>query len=170
MPYRRVEPAEALEAKYPEWLVFVLTADESGRADIMPAGWCMSCGQEPPLLAVALKEGRHTLELIRRTGEFNLAWAAPGQHDLITATGTCSGREVDKFARYRLTALPAAVNRAPLLDGCAVTFECRLRYDHPSGDHRLIVGEIVAAHLPEPRRANAVNFGGWYAAARPEGQ
>lgn len=162
---KQVSPQVALDGKYPEWLIFVITGDPDGPDDIMPAGWCMLCSGEPLMMAVGLGRQRHTLELIRKTGEFNLAWAGPGQHEMVTFTGTRSGRDTDKIAALGLTVLPAAVNRAPLIEGCARTVECKLRHEYPSGDHVIVVGEVVAAHVADPPLANLVNFGGWYSVA-----
>jgi len=162
MPQRPIDPAEALNHKFPEWLIFVVTHDPDGHDDIMPAGWCMQCAERPLMFAVGLKPVRHSLELIRKTGEFNLAWAGEGQHELITFTGTRSGREVDKLAEAGVGTSPAAVNQAPLIEGTALTFECKFRHEYPTGDHLIVVGEVVAAHVSEPAVRNIVNFGGRY--------
>ena len=162
MPLRPVDPSEAVNHKFPEWLIFLTTHDPDGPDDIMPVGWCMQCAEQPIMFAVGLKPVRHSLELIRKTGEFNLLWAGEGQHDLITFTGTRSGREVDKLAEAGVETYPGKVNQAPLIAGTALAFECRFRHEYPTGDHLIVVGEVVAAHLSEPAVRSIVNFGGRY--------
>lgn len=166
--YRSIPPAEALNHKYPEWLMFVVTRSPTGAVDIMTAGWAMSCSAEPIMFAVAIGPGKHTAGLIEASGEFNLCWAAEGHHEMVTFCGTRSGREVDKVAALGLRAVPASVNAAPLIEGCSLAVECRLRHVYPSGDHQLYLGEAVAAHLAEPAARTMVNFGGYYAAALPD--
>jgi flavin reductase (DIM6/NTAB) family NADH-FMN oxidoreductase RutF len=163
----QVPPQEALEHKFPERLVFVVTHDPDGLDDIMPAGWCMSCSAHPPMLAVALGPLRHTRELIERTGEFVIAFAAEGQVEAVTYTGAHSGRHVDKFAALGLTTRPGVATSVPLVEGCALAFECRRTASVECGDHVVYFGEIIAAHRSDPPLANLVNFGGWYSPALP---
>ncbi|MCC7492160.1 MAG: flavin reductase family protein [Fimbriimonadaceae bacterium] len=165
--FKQVPAAEALAGKYPEWLVFVTAANPDGPPNFMPAGWCMVCSSEPPMLAVALGHGRHTAALVQRTGEFAINFCGEGQHDLITRSGTVSGRDVNKLEVLRVATAPGKLGFAPLISGCARAFECKLRHVYPSGDHNIFVGEVVAAHIAEPAVSNLVNFGGWYSAATP---
>jgi flavin reductase (DIM6/NTAB) family NADH-FMN oxidoreductase RutF len=164
---KQVPVAEALDHKFPEWLVFVVTHDPAGRDDLMPAGWAMCCSAQPPMLAVALGAGRHSLALIQRTREFGIGFAGPEQVQTLTFSGSCSGRDVDKFAALGLATQPGAVTSVPLLVGCTLFFECRLAGALPAGDHVVVTGEIAAAHRADPPLANLVNFGGWYSPAGP---
>lgn len=166
--FRAIPPAEALNHKMPEWLLFVVTRSPQGAVDIMTAGWAMSCSAEPLMFAVAIGPSKHTATLIEASGEFNLCWAAEGYHDMVTFCGTRSGREIDKIAELKLATAPATVNTAPLIEGCTLAVECQLREVYPSGDHRLYLGEVVAAHLADSPARTMVNFGGYYAAALPD--
>ena len=166
--FQETAVSEVLNGKYPEWIVFVITRAPDGRVDLMPAGWCMVCSAKPPMLAVALGRGRYTRELILETGEFNVGFAGEGQLDVIDFTGSRSGRQVDKLEALGLTMAPPKVNTVPLLEGCSRVFECRLCAHLEAGDHTIVTGEIVAAHLSDPPVKNLVNFGGRYCPAMPE--
>lgn len=167
MPLQPIAIDSALALKYPEWLLFVVTHDGAGRYDLMPAGWAMQCSLDPPMLAVALHRDRHSLAQIRATGEFGLQFAGRGQHDLITWSGTRSGRQVDKFAAYPIAHEPGHAIGAPLVSGCALAFECRRASELPVGDHVIVTAHLLAAHRAEPAVDKLVNFGGWYAPAVP---
>lgn len=164
---RQTDIATALAGKYPEWIVLVITYDPRGRGDLMPAGWCMICSGQPPMLAVAVGKSRHTHHLIEQTGEFAIAWAGEGQRELVDYCGTHSGRDVDKIAVLGLRTSPGVATCVPLIEGCARSFECRLAASLPTGDHTIFVGEVLAAHVADPPVANLVNFGGWYTPALP---
>lgn len=163
----QVPPREALDHKFPEWLVFVVTHDPDGHDDVMPAGWAMQASADPPMLAVALGQRRHTLALLERTDAFVVGFAGPDQVQTITATGSQSGRHVDKFAALGLATQPGVATPVPLLAGCALAFECRRVASLPSGDHVIVLGEVLAAHRADPPLPNLVNFGGWYSPAAP---
>ncbi len=132
----------------PERIVWAV-AEHGGRRSICPLGWKMNTSITPPMMAISVAPARFTHDLIAGSGEFVLAW--PGE-DLAEATyvcGTRSGRDMDKFAQMKLTALPAQVVKAPLIAECAANLECRVAGRLTSGDHTIFVGEIVAAWVHE---------------------
>ena len=160
---------EAMARKYPEWVVFVTTADENGCPDVMPAGWAMVASHHPPMFAISVGHTRYTHELIRRQKEFVVAFPGPGLGEAIVYTGSCSGRDIkDKFARSGLKALKANQVAAPLLAGCAVNLECHLEDAMEAGDHTVFLGRVVVAHVDEHVSARLLNFEGAFAVAVPE--
>ncbi|MCG3181468.1 MAG: hypothetical protein BIFFINMI_03864 [Phycisphaerae bacterium] len=156
---KQVDITEAVLRKFPEWIVFVIAADAEGQANLMPAGWVSFCSGNPPMVSVAIHPHRHTHRLIEASGEFVIAWAGVGQQDLVKQTGSTSGRDGDKFEQFGLRKLPAAVVKAPLLDGCAMAFECKVAGQMVTGDHTVFAGRIVAAHVSDPEVDKIVNFG-----------
>jgi len=83
--------------------------------------------------------------------------------DVAAFCGTVSGRDHDKFAEMKLTAVPAAHVPAPLIDECPIQFECVVVHKndvipqelteeirtgaYPAGDfHRCYFGEILACY------------------------
>lgn len=164
---REVPASEAIGRKYPEWLLWVITADADGRPNIMPAGWVMICNAKPLMLAVAVGFGRHTHTCLEETDEFVLAWPGVGQEELVNQLGGCSGREVDKFEVFGLKALPASHVGPPLVEGCAAAFECAVVSQVELEDHSVFIGEVMAAHVADPPVDKLDNFGGRYAVAVP---
>lgn len=165
---RQVSISEAVDRKFPEWVVFVVTRDTDGRSNLMPAGWCMFTSSNPPMLATAIGHGRYTHEILDRTGEFVISWPGEGQADLIEYSGSHSGRDVDKFAEKNLSWQPGSQTDVPLIEGCALHLECKVRGAHTTGDHTIFVGEIVAAHLPDTPIRKLENFGGEFLPAVPD--
>lgn len=167
MPLKKVSVETALDCKYPEWLLFVITADRSGRANLMPAGWAMVCSFSPRMMAVAIRATNYTAELIRDTGEFVLAFAAQRHVGLIDAAGTCSGRDMDKFEALGVGKAPSSEVKAPLLADSPLQFECKLASATPAGDHIIFAGNVVAAHIADPPERKLENFHRLYAPAEP---
>ncbi len=164
---RQVNPSEAMQQKFPEWIVMVVSRDANGQANVMPAGWGMICSGSPLYVATAIGYTRYTYKCIHETGEFVFSWAGKGQEELVTQTGTSSGSDINKFEEFNIAwSAPAAIN-VPLLDGAAASLECKLVHEYASGDHAIFVGEVVAAHVPDEPIRNLVNFRGHYAVAQP---
>lgn len=165
---REVEVREASLLKYPEWIVWIVSADGRGRVNIMPAGWSMFTSHEPPMYAVSVGHGRYTHALIRSEREFTVAFPSPRMEKAIQYCGTRSGREEDKVSGSGLRLRPATRIKPPLVEEAVVNLECRLVAELETGDHTIFVGEVVAAHIEDDAPGRLLNFGsGLYALARP---
>jgi len=150
---------EAVARKYPEGVVFVSTISKEGKANVMPAGWCMFTSIEPLLIAVSVGKERYTHGLILETGEFVLAYPSFEMAGDVRITGTRSGRDTDKLAACHFKLIPAVEVKARLIEGAVANLECRLHSYHPTGDHTIFVGQIVAGHVGGPPDSRLMNFG-----------
>ena len=165
---KEVSFSAAMSKKYPEWVVLIITVDENGTPDVMPAGWAMIASHQPSMFATSVGHGRYTHELIRKQKEFVMAFPGPGMEKVIEETGSCSGRDVDKFKTFGLKSLKAKEIKPPLLSGCIVSLECKLAGELDAGDHTIFLGKVVAAYIDEEMHARLLNFSGKFAVALPE--
>ncbi len=166
---KQVEPSEAIQRKYPEWVILVVARDASGKPNLMPAGWGMICSGDPHLVCVAIAFERYTHQCIDATGEFVFAWAGETQADLVEYSGSCSGADCSKFEEFSIPTADPSVIGVPLLAEAAANLECTVHDAHRTGDHTIFVGDVVAAHAPEEPIATLLNFGGEFAPATPVG-
>ena len=60
--------------------------------------------------------------------------------------GGSKGEEIDKFRQFDIAQDKPVKTRVPILKDAYAAYECRLIDDKGYGDHRLLVGEIVAVH------------------------
>jgi len=165
---KEVSFSEAMRRKYPEWVVLITTVDKNGKPDVMPAGWAMIASHQPPMFAISVGHGRYTHELISNQKEFVIAFPGPGLEKTIEDTGSCSGRDVDKFNQFGLNSLEAKGVKPPLLSGCVVNLECKLEGELEAGDHTIFLGRVVAAYVDEEVHARLLNFSGKFAVAIPQ--
>jgi len=100
---------------------------------------------EPCHVLLVINPARYTCELIMKSGQ--LVINVPGSDLLgqVHRAGTVSGREVDKFERLGLTAVPAQKVAPPLIDECAAHLECEVERNVELGHHRLLVCRVVRA-------------------------
>jgi len=165
---KEVSFSEAMRRKYPEWVVLITTVDENGTPDVMPAGWAMIASHQPPMFAISVGHGRYTHELIRNQKEFVIAFPGPDLGKAIEDTGSCSGRDVNKFKKFGLKSLKAKEVKPPLLSGCVVNLECKLEGELEAGDHTIFLGRVVVSHIDEEIHARILNFSGKFAVASPQ--
>jgi flavin reductase (DIM6/NTAB) family NADH-FMN oxidoreductase RutF len=106
--YRLLEPGP----------VVLLTTARSGRANVMTMSWHMMVEFEPPLVACVVSEADYSFAALRSTKECVIAVPGVELAPEVVSVGNCSGRNVDKFARFQLTPVPATRIAPPLVAEC----------------------------------------------------
>ena len=101
----------------------------------------------PPLVVVGVKTDSGAYPLIKNTKNFALNMLGK-EHKGVAFTffkptalegGKLSGQAIHKGA-----------NGAPILDTALAAVECKVTSIVEQGDHHIVVGEVVEAHLPRP--------------------
>ncbi|MFB0559473.1 MAG: flavin reductase family protein [Dehalococcoidales bacterium] len=131
---------------YPKVAV-VVTAQAGGRANAMAAAWHTSISREPPLYGVSISPKRFTYQLIADSKEFGVNFLPLAKAELIASVGGSTGYEIDKFSRFNIVRDKPVKTAVPVLKAAYAAYECKLVDDRGYGDHRLLVGEIVAVHM-----------------------
>jgi flavin reductase (DIM6/NTAB) family NADH-FMN oxidoreductase RutF len=124
----------------------VTCCDPEGRANIIAIAWLIPMSVHPPLVGMSIRPSRYSYRLIQATGEFVINFASYEIARQVLFCGRRSGRDVDKFATTGLTARPARFVRPPVIEECLAHLECRVVQDLESGDHRFVIGEVLAAY------------------------
>ncbi len=120
-----------------------------GEADACAVAWLGICATNPPRIAVALRESRRTLELVRTTGTFTVNTPRAEDAAVVDFFGTVSGHDRDKFAATGWTLEPSAEVAAPRIVECPYQLECRVTHEIELGSHVLLIGEVVESHAEE---------------------
>ena len=146
---RQMSYSEAIASKYPEQVVIAIARDSAGKHNPITLGWTMIVSGDPPMMAVSIGKTRWSLEAFRLAKEFVIAFPSEHQRDETMLFGTTSGRDTDKLAAGGAATQPASEIDSVLLADAVANFECRLAGEMEAGDHVVLVGEVVAAHLSE---------------------
>ncbi|WP_295921756.1 flavin reductase family protein [uncultured Xanthomonas sp.] len=129
--------------------------------DIMTLGWHMVLEFSPSLLACCISSANHSFDLIRRSKQCVINLPTADLVDTVVGIGNTSGADLDKFAHFGLTAVPATHVAAPLIAECYASFECRLHDGSQIGKHGLFVWEVVKAHVAaSPKRPRTLHYRG----------
>ena len=124
----------------------IVTAQAKGKDNAMAVGWHMTISFNPPLYGVCISPKRFTYQLIIDSKEFGINFLSFDQAELVASVGGSKGQEVDKFQRFDIAKDKSVKTAAPILKAAYAAYECKLVDDRGYGDHRLLVGEIVAVH------------------------
>jgi flavin reductase (DIM6/NTAB) family NADH-FMN oxidoreductase RutF len=96
------------------------------------------------MLAVSVERDAHSLGVIRSSKVFAVNVLEAGQRDLAGQFARAHLQVGDKLAGHNLG---TGSTGAALLDDALASVECRVVSETPAGDHVLIVGEVVDAHV-----------------------
>ena len=121
--------------------VFVMTASFERRRLALCVEWVQRCGQEPPMLTVAVPKGHALAPLIQDSHCFGLSRLGVGERVLVRRLSEASHPE-DPFDDVETEHL---ASRAPLLKRADAVFDCAVVHHLDlEGDHELYVGRVVA--------------------------
>ena len=150
---KRVKYEEAIKTKYPEQVVIAIAKDKSGRANPVTLGWTMIVSGAPPMMAIAVAKTHYSIETIRHSKCFTIAYPSSEMADAALFFGSKSGRDIDKFAEFDCKTESAKAIDSLLLTNAVANFECTLESETVAGDHIIFVGKIVASHTnTEPKK------------------
>ncbi len=143
----QTEYAQAIKTKYPEQVVIAVARDEAGRANPITLGWTMIVSGQPAMMAIAVANTHYSIETIRHSRCFTIAFPSSDMADAALFFGSKSGRDIDKFAEFDCKTESAKAIDSMLLSDAVANFECTLKSETAAGDHIIFVGKVVCSHI-----------------------
>jgi flavin reductase (DIM6/NTAB) family NADH-FMN oxidoreductase RutF len=126
--------------------VTVVTVESApGRVHGMTANSFTSVSLEPPLISVCVAEHAHLLSLVKEKRIFGINVLKEGQEELSEFFACAVQPERDE-ARMNVRFLWTPQN-IPLMESVLCQIACRLHATHVTGDHTIVIGEVLSASL-----------------------
>ena len=144
---KQIEYEEAIRTKYPEQVVIAIAKDKDGKANPVTLGWTMIVSGKPPMMAIAVASRHYSIETIRHSKYFTIAFPSAEMADMALFFGSRSGRDVDKLANCDCKTEPAKAIDSVLLCDAVANFECELESETTAGDHIIFVGKVICSHI-----------------------
>ena len=124
--------------------IYILTVGSGEQATGMLASWVMQAGFDPPMVSVAVKQGRYVCE-----------WITAGQPFVLNLVGENEGQLLKHFGRGFEPGEPAFTGLSisycprgvPILDVALGHLECEQAGIVDSGDHRIFLAKVVRGRL-----------------------
>lgn len=120
--------------------LFVVTARRGPLETGLLASWIQQCSFEPPMVSVAIKRGREFLNWLENGAAFVVNILDSSQTDMIIhfGKGFSPGEPVFQQLEVERTR-----EGTPVLSEALAYLECRVAGRAASGDHELILGQVV---------------------------
>jgi flavin reductase (DIM6/NTAB) family NADH-FMN oxidoreductase RutF len=132
-----------------------------GDTNIMTLGWHTMMEFTPSLVGCVISSANHSFELVRGSGECVINLPTTALTDEVVGIGNTTGREIDKFRHFALTAERSAAVAAPAIAECHAAFECRLHDDSLVEKYDFFIFEVVKARAaPRPKHPETLHYTG----------
>ena len=132
--------------------VTLLTTASQGRTDVMTMSWHTMIDFEPPILGCVVSDRNYSFGLLRAARECVVNIPTVELARKVVRCGNASGRTVDKWKAFGLTPVPAARVRAPLVEECYASLECKVVDTRMVPRYGLFILEVVKAWIDPSRK------------------
>jgi flavin reductase (DIM6/NTAB) family NADH-FMN oxidoreductase RutF len=166
------ELAQVMEAM-PYGVYIVGSRDQNNERNGMMADWVMQVSFSPRLIGVSFENDAHTLANIRGNGWFTVNFLPASDqgrkvaalfaqpYDGAKVVGrTAAGKST---LHHKLDGVPHAValHGAPILNESMAWIECRATELITTGDHTLVIAEVMTGRLVNDAEPLSSTYTGW---------
>ncbi|HYQ58551.1 MAG TPA: flavin reductase family protein [Draconibacterium sp.] len=134
---------------YPLPAVMVSCGENPEEYNIITIAWTGTINSDPPMCYISVRPGRHSYDIIKRTGEFVINLTT---EQLARATDWCgcrSGSKYNKWKEMNLTPAPAKMVKAPIIEESPVNIECRVKDIIELGSHHMFISEVLSVSVDD---------------------
>ena len=141
--------------------IVLVSSAHKNETNIMTMGWHMVMEFSPALIGCLISGANHSHGLIRGSRQCVINIPTVDIAETVVKIGNSSGRDIDKFAEFGLTARPGTHVRAPLIEECYANFECTLADAAWVDKYNVFVFEVVKAHVAtSPKLPKTIHYRG----------
>ena len=140
--------------------VYIVGVAHDGHLNAFTATWLTQVSFTPPLVALGIKKGSHSFEMIKLGRVFSVNVLGKNQKAVaehFVKPAAVVGEKL-KEIRHR-----AGKTGAPVLEDAVAFFECEVReIANELGDHAVVIGEVVEAGVHRDEPALTLTDTGWH--------
>lgn len=120
-----------------------------GKQNLFTVAWTGIVCSNPPRTYISVRPERYSYALIQKSREFCINLPTSRLVKAVDFCGVKSGRDVDKFQTWHLTAEASETVSCPSIGECPITLECRVFEEKPLGSHTMFLADITAVTVDE---------------------
>jgi len=152
-------PLNALVAPRP--IGWISSRDAQGRVNLAPYSFFNAFNYDPPIIGFSSIAWKDSVQNASETREFTWNLVTRELGDQMNQTSAPLAHGDDEFPFAGLTAVPGRAVKAPLIDECHASFECRLVDTSLIRRYSFFLFEVVKAHVATaPRYPTTVHYRG----------
>lgn len=121
----------------------MVSCSYKGQDNIITIAWISKVCREPPKIAIAIDQQRHSYDIVKKSKAFVVNIPSVDQVRNVDYCGTKSGRDVDKFKECKFTKINGELG-IPMIKECPINVECKVTESMLLGSHEVFIGEVIA--------------------------
>jgi len=137
----------------PSPVVLASTIDKKGNKNLAAFGFFGLCSHIPGMVTIGVRKTIQTYKNMKATGQFVIGIPTPKIAKNVYATADKLRKE-DAFKECGLTPIKSAKVKPFRIKECQVNFECKVVKIIETGDHILVIAEIIESDCDPKIYAN----------------
>jgi flavin reductase (DIM6/NTAB) family NADH-FMN oxidoreductase RutF len=141
--------------------IVLISSAWKNETNIMTQGWHTVMEFTPALVGCIIANSNHSFELIRKSKECVINIPTDDLANEVVGIGNSSGAEINKFEKFKFTAVPGVKVKAPMIKECYANFECRIVDTRLINKYNFFIFEVLKAHAPaSPKYPGTLHYRG----------
>lgn len=127
--------------------VVLVTTVGKDRPNIMAMSWHTMIDFEPPIVGCVISNRNYSFDLLKANKECVINIPTVELAEKVVGCGNTSGSNVDKFKKFGLTPVAASCVKAPLIDECYASLECKVVDGKMVAQYNFFILEVLKAWI-----------------------
>ena len=128
----------------PYGLYVIGVRDLDGHCHAFTGSLLAQCSMKPPRVALGVRQGTHSLDLIQKTRVFSVNLFGKSDQKVLEQFFKHAPSSGDRFGNLSYT---LNSTKTPILDDAISYLECEVKDIVEAGDHVLVIGEVIEAEI-----------------------
>ncbi len=124
--------------------LYVIGLKDGDRCHAFTGSWFSQCSMKPPLVMLGVRVGTQSLGLIQKGKAFSVNFMAKTDKHILEQFFKPTPSDGNRFGTVPYTTKKTG---APVLEDAVCYLECEVRNSLESGDHCVIIAEVVEAEV-----------------------
>ena len=124
--------------------LYVVGVKGQGTHHGFTGSWLSQCSMKPPRVMLGVRNGTHSLDLIRETRVFTVNFLSKADRKILEQFFKPAPPQGNRFGDV---AFSFKKTGAPVLDAALCYLECEVKDIYEAGDHSIVVGEVIEAEV-----------------------
>jgi flavin reductase (DIM6/NTAB) family NADH-FMN oxidoreductase RutF len=122
--------------------VTLVTCEHEMVPNIIPICWTGVMSSDPPIVYISVRPSRFSYKLIETSRKFVINIPHGDMLETVDLCGKCSGRDTDKFLKFKLTKSYLIDSYPPVVAECKHHLFCDLLEIKELGTHHAFIAEV----------------------------
>ena len=127
----------------------LVTCGTMEKPNVLTIGWTGVLCTHPPMTYISVRPERYSHGIIMKEQEFVINLPTSAMSRTVDFCGMKSGAKVNKIEKCHLELTPGTKVKAPVLNQCPVSLECKVTEIKELGTHTMFLSEILAVQIEE---------------------